>query len=606
MLSEIKLIIWDLDETLWQGTLSDESDINLIKENIEFIKNSIDMGIVHSICSKNDFAKAKEKLEQLGVWNLFVFPSIDWNPKGQRIKKIISDMNLRDANTLFIDDNIQNLNEAKFYCGNIMIKLPNELSELYDVAKNSEKKDLMHKRMAQYKVLEQKVKEQESFESNEDFLLACNIRVEIASECEKHVERIHDLISRSNQLNYTKKRSTIGEVEEIIKDGTITTGYVSVKDKFGDYGIVGFYAIRENKAIHYVFSCRTLGMLVEQYVYMKLGCPKIDVVDEVVTKLNEVDIPRWINQDVEDMKDEKQKVSLKVLMKGPCDMEQIFSFIEGNENIDTEFTYTNEKGVLTEGHNHLLQIATSLKIDDDEKKKIITSSKIFDDKMLDTKLKKNVYDVVVLSLLPVCALGVYEDRKGNNIALCEKYYDLTDNKNQKLYIEKKIYTSGINFTKECLDDFSKKYKYVRDENYEKTMCGLNEIYDYIKPECKLVLILGSEQKYKKKCKVSYLNRELEHKKLNEIVKKWSKDKENVKLLSIDKYIQSSSDFLDTINHFSKKVYYYLANDLVKIFNSTSSTHDNKIKGKMSLLIGTILQKIKLLKNRIRNTFFENK
>ena len=99
-MAQIKLVIWDLDETFWEGTLSEGEVRN---PNIELIKKLSDYGIINSISSKNDFEKAKEKLIEFGVWDLFVFPSINWNPKGEAIKQIIEDCQLRSPNVLFID-----------------------------------------------------------------------------------------------------------------------------------------------------------------------------------------------------------------------------------------------------------------------------------------------------------------------------------------------------------------------------------------------------------------------------------------------------------------------------------------------------------------------
>lgn len=114
----IKLLIWDLDDTFWKGTLSD-GEIMPVPENIELVKRLTDRGIVNSICSKNNYEKAKAKLEELGVWEYFVFPSIDWTPKGERVKNIISDMNLRPVNCLFIDDSANNLEETKLIEGGV-------------------------------------------------------------------------------------------------------------------------------------------------------------------------------------------------------------------------------------------------------------------------------------------------------------------------------------------------------------------------------------------------------------------------------------------------------------------------------------------------------
>lgn len=128
-LKKVKLIIWDLDDTLWAGTLS-EGDVEVKTGIIEFINHTLDMGIVHSICSKNDYQQTKEKLEELGLWDLFVFASIDWTPKGSRIRAIIDNMNLRPGNVLFVDDNPQNREEAKYYCDSIMIAAPNDIDAL--------------------------------------------------------------------------------------------------------------------------------------------------------------------------------------------------------------------------------------------------------------------------------------------------------------------------------------------------------------------------------------------------------------------------------------------------------------------------------------------
>ncbi len=256
-IGKIKLIIWDLDETLWKGTLS-EGDVFLPEETKRFIKDAADMGVVHSICSKNDFDAAKKKLTDLDIWDYFVFPSIDWNPKGTRIKTIIEKMALRSANVLFADDNIQNLKEAEFFAPGIMTAEPGELAALYEAYASAEKKDKAHKRLKQYKILETKDQVKGQFNSNSEFLMSCSIKVEMISDCISELDRIHELIMRSNQLNYTKFRQPKEDLEKLLKDESVTKGIVKTRDRFGDYGIIGFYAVKDKKAVHFLFSCRTL------------------------------------------------------------------------------------------------------------------------------------------------------------------------------------------------------------------------------------------------------------------------------------------------------------------------------------------------------------
>ena len=92
--TDIKLIIWDLDETFWQGTLSDGA-VSIPEEHKQLIHNMADAGVVSSICSKNDADRVSAVLKQHALQDLFVFPSVNWTPKGERVRQIISSMNLR-------------------------------------------------------------------------------------------------------------------------------------------------------------------------------------------------------------------------------------------------------------------------------------------------------------------------------------------------------------------------------------------------------------------------------------------------------------------------------------------------------------------------------
>ena len=205
--SKIKLVIWDLDETFWKGTLSD-NDINLtpIPMNIEIIKKFTDRGIINTVCSKNDKVDAERKLEELGVKDYFVFNSINWDPKGNRIKSTLASMALRPQNVLFIDDNNSNLGEVEFVMPEIMVASPDIISELYKIVDELGKDDFEHSRLEQYKVLEKKRDDAEEYESNTDFLRQSNILIQYDDLNEDAIPRIAELIQRSNQLNFTKKR----------------------------------------------------------------------------------------------------------------------------------------------------------------------------------------------------------------------------------------------------------------------------------------------------------------------------------------------------------------------------------------------------------------
>lgn len=150
---KIKLVIWDLDETFWKGTLS-EDDVTPIQNNIELVKLLSYHGIINSISSKNDFDKAKSKLVEMGIWYYFVFPVINWNPNGENVREIVHNCQLQNPNIVFIDDNPSNCREVEHYNEGITTyKSPDELV----VNWNEYKDDPKLVRLNQYKILEKKL-----------------------------------------------------------------------------------------------------------------------------------------------------------------------------------------------------------------------------------------------------------------------------------------------------------------------------------------------------------------------------------------------------------------------------------------------------------------
>ncbi len=71
----IKCVVWDLDNTLWDGVLLEDSNVVLRDTVVDVIKTLDSRGILHSIASRNDHAMAMEKLKQLGLHRLFSVPA---------------------------------------------------------------------------------------------------------------------------------------------------------------------------------------------------------------------------------------------------------------------------------------------------------------------------------------------------------------------------------------------------------------------------------------------------------------------------------------------------------------------------------------------------
>jgi len=344
--NNVKMVIWDLDDTFWTGTLA-EGAIAPIPENQAIVISLAGRGIISSIASKNNFAAAAARLGELGVWDYFVFPRIEFSPKGENIAAIIETAGLRAENVLFIDDNRLNLEEARQFAPGLMTAGPEILPDLLDLPQLAGKDDRALTRLKQYKNLEVKAVERATSSlAHEDFLRQCGITVEIDYDVEKNFDRIVELANRTNQLNFTKLRletpDAIAAFQALLSSYGITAGIVRVADKYGDYGITGYFVVHRNATrndlLHLAFSCRTMNMGIEQYIFERLKSPNIKIIPPVANPISTFEKIDWISEGAAG----GQKLGAatsekKLLLIGNCQLLQIASMCSSNR---TEFVNT--------------------------------------------------------------------------------------------------------------------------------------------------------------------------------------------------------------------------------------------------------------------------
>ena len=84
----VKCVVWDLDNTLWDGVLLEDEHVTLRPGVVATLQELDRRGILHSIASRNDYATAMRKLEQFGLSSYFLYPQINWNPKSASLQTI--------------------------------------------------------------------------------------------------------------------------------------------------------------------------------------------------------------------------------------------------------------------------------------------------------------------------------------------------------------------------------------------------------------------------------------------------------------------------------------------------------------------------------------
>ncbi len=262
---EIKCVVWDLDNTIWDGILAESCAVRLkpgIKEIIEALDSR---GILHSISSKNDYDMAMSKLEEFGLGDFFLYPEIHWNAKSYSLGQIQKNINIGMDSILFIDDQEFELEEVKNVHPSINCINSSQYRSLLDNPRlnpNFITVDSARRRKMYQDDYRRKQAESEYQGPSEAFLASLNMKFSICDAAEEDLERAEELTVRTNQLNATGKTFSYDELNMLRQSENHKLLICELEDRFGTYGKIGL-ALINMKEDHWrlemmLMSCRVV------------------------------------------------------------------------------------------------------------------------------------------------------------------------------------------------------------------------------------------------------------------------------------------------------------------------------------------------------------
>lgn len=262
--TKVKCVVWDLDNTLWRGTLIEDGleNLTLNEAAVHAIKALDERGILHSLASKNNPDDAFAALDRFGLRDYFLAPQIGWGPKSASISEIARRLNIHKNTFLFIDD--QQFERAEVLSAHPDVRVIEEtrISNLLKLPElDTPVTEEGRNRRVMYKVEDTRERVfKETGASFLDFLRSCSIELTISEVGAANVDRVFELSQRTNQLNYAGRASSRKDVEDLLSNSVAgKAGLVlSCSDKFGDYGVIGF-AIVDMRRFHVenlFMSCR--------------------------------------------------------------------------------------------------------------------------------------------------------------------------------------------------------------------------------------------------------------------------------------------------------------------------------------------------------------
>ncbi len=284
-----KVLLLDLDNTLWGGLAgeNDHTPVKLSEEQAGLAYKNLQrvilqmqrQGVLLGIVSKNNEADAMEILERHPHMVLrpevFAAKRINWRPKHENIMEIARELNLGEDSFVFWDDNPGERQLVKEMLPGVAVpdfpERPEDLAvamgEIYGkyFAKPSVTREDLEK-TAQYAANAERRKLQDGAGSFEAYLKGLEIKA-VRVKPEEHMERLTQLMNKTNQFNLTTRRYTLGQIGGLLQDREKRVYLYQILDRFGDNGVtVAAVADCSGKIpvlTDLVMSCRVMGKNIE-------------------------------------------------------------------------------------------------------------------------------------------------------------------------------------------------------------------------------------------------------------------------------------------------------------------------------------------------------
>jgi FkbH-like protein len=242
----VKCVVWDLDNTVWDGVLLEGDRVSLRPGVADVIRGLDERGILHSIASRNDPEPALARLRELGVDEYFLCPRIGWSAKSAYVRAIAETLNIGTDALAFVDDEPYEREEVRAALPEVlcldaagvggMLALP-ELSPLF-VTEDARRRRQM------YRADQSRSGAEDEFTGpQEEFLTGLGMRLRIAAAREEDLRRAEELTVRTNQLNTTGRTYSYEELDALRMSERHRLLMASLEDRFGPYGTVGLALI---------------------------------------------------------------------------------------------------------------------------------------------------------------------------------------------------------------------------------------------------------------------------------------------------------------------------------------------------------------------------
>jgi FkbH-like protein len=285
-----KLLVVDLDDTMWGGIVGDVGWQNLRlgghdangEAFVQFQKQLIALtkrGVALAVVSKNEEATAlaamREHPEMQIRPEMLAAYRINWSDKAQNIAEIARELNLGLQSVVFIDDNPIERGRVRETLPEVYVpEWPADPTRYSRALERLGCFDSVHisaedvERNAAYAIDRERVSSRRLVPSLDEWLATLDLKVRFEPIGSSNVARAAQLLNKTNQMNLRTRRLTERDLVEWSGLDGHEMWTVHVADRFGPAGLTGLLGLaRVGSDVHvtdYVLSCRVMGRRVEE------------------------------------------------------------------------------------------------------------------------------------------------------------------------------------------------------------------------------------------------------------------------------------------------------------------------------------------------------
>lgn len=248
METRIKCVIWDLDNTLWEGTLSEGGGGALRPGAREAVLELDRRGIVQSVSSKNEPDAALRRLAGYGLQEYFLCPQISWDPKSAGVQAILSTLNIKPEAAAFVDDSAFERDEVRHVLPALRAYDGSDLARMlalpeFQVPFITE--DAANRRKMYQADIDRQNAEKHFSGDCDGFLKTLHMKLEITPVTEHDLRRVEELTVRTHQLNSTGYTYSYDQLSALAGDPRYIFKICGLTDDYGDSGKVGLLLLED-------------------------------------------------------------------------------------------------------------------------------------------------------------------------------------------------------------------------------------------------------------------------------------------------------------------------------------------------------------------------